>query len=171
MAGNPDAAHPPVVDRSTFEEHLERLRVREKAHTREGDAIAAARRRLPMAEVAGDSPILGPDGPTTLLDAFEGRRQLIVYYFMWWPAPLRPGPAGRARALPLTIGAGGRPACRESGPRGDAFAGDAPGPPGRTPPTRFLRRVVELVKCQEVPDAAPARRGNHDRRRRPRRLR
>ncbi|WTD06401.1 DUF899 domain-containing protein [Streptomyces albidoflavus] len=38
-----------------------------------------------MVEVAGDSPILGPDGPTTLLDAFEGRRQLIVYYFMWWP--------------------------------------------------------------------------------------
>ncbi|WP_121841773.1 DUF899 family protein [Streptomyces sp. S5] len=85
MAGNPDAAHPPVVDRSTFEEHLERLRVREKAHTREGDAIAAARRRLPMVEVAGDSPILGPDGPTTLLDTFEGRRQLIAYYFMWWP--------------------------------------------------------------------------------------
>ncbi|RZE85671.1 DUF899 family protein [Streptomyces albidoflavus] len=85
MAGNPDAAHPRVVDRSTFEQHLERLRMREKAHTREGDAIAAARRRLPMVEVAGDSPILGPNGPTTLLDAFEGRGQLIAYYFMWWP--------------------------------------------------------------------------------------
>ena len=50
-----------------------------------GDAIAAARRRLPMVEVAADSPLLGPDGPVTLLDAFEGRRQLIAYYFMWWP--------------------------------------------------------------------------------------
>ncbi|MER6773770.1 DUF899 family protein [Streptomyces bacillaris] len=85
MSENLDPAHPPVVDRATFERHVERLRVREKAHTRESDAIAAARRRLPMVEVAADSPILGPEGPSTLLDAFEGRRQLIAYYFMWWP--------------------------------------------------------------------------------------
>lgn len=39
---------PKVVDRGTFQEELDILRVREKAHTREGDAIAAARRRLPM---------------------------------------------------------------------------------------------------------------------------
>jgi predicted dithiol-disulfide oxidoreductase (DUF899 family) len=76
---------PTVVDRSTFHEQLEALRAREKAHTREGDAIAAARRRQPMVEVAADSPLLGPHGPVTLLDAFEGRRQLIAYYFMWWP--------------------------------------------------------------------------------------
>ena len=38
-----------------------------------------------MVEVAADSPLLGPHGPVTLLDAFEGRRQLIAYYFMWWP--------------------------------------------------------------------------------------
>jgi len=76
---------PTVVDRSTFQEKLDALRAREKAHTREGDAIAAARRRLPMVEVAADSPLLGPHGPVTLLDAFEGRRQLIAYYFMWWP--------------------------------------------------------------------------------------
>ena len=43
---------PTVVDRSMFHEQLEALRAREKAHTREGDAIAAARRRLPMIEVA-----------------------------------------------------------------------------------------------------------------------
>ena len=61
----------------------EALPAREKAHTREGDAIAAARRRLPMVEVAADRPLLGPHGPVTLLDAFEGRRQLIAYYFMW----------------------------------------------------------------------------------------
>jgi len=69
---------PPVVDRQTFDEQLEVLREREKAHTREGDAIAAARRRLTMVEVAADSPLLGPQGPVTLLDAFEGRRQLIA---------------------------------------------------------------------------------------------
>jgi predicted dithiol-disulfide oxidoreductase (DUF899 family) len=74
-----------VVNRSTFHERLEALRAREKAHTREGDAIAATRRRLPMVEVAADSPLLGPHGPVTLIDAFEGRRQLIAYFFMWWP--------------------------------------------------------------------------------------
>ena len=42
---------PKVVDRSTFESQLEALRLREKAHTREGDAIAAARRTLPMVQV------------------------------------------------------------------------------------------------------------------------
>jgi hypothetical protein len=44
---------PKVVDRSTFHAELDALRVREKAPTREGDAIAAARRRLPMVEVDG----------------------------------------------------------------------------------------------------------------------
>ena len=63
---------PAVVDRSTFDEQLEVLRAREKAHTREGDAIAAARRRLPMVEVAADSPLIGPHGTVTLIDAFEG---------------------------------------------------------------------------------------------------
>jgi predicted dithiol-disulfide oxidoreductase (DUF899 family) len=74
---------PEVVDRATFQADLDELRTREKAHTREGDAIAAARRRLPMVEVDPAIPLAGPDGPVTLLEAFEGRRQLIAYYFMW----------------------------------------------------------------------------------------
>ena len=74
---------PPVVDRSTFEAEVDELRLREKAHTHEGDALAAARRRLPMVEVDGSLELTGPDGPTSLLDAFGGRRQLIAYYFMW----------------------------------------------------------------------------------------
>ena len=81
---------PKVVDRSTFQAELDALRVREKAHTREGDAIAAARRRLPMVEVDGATPLIGERGAVTLLDAFEGRRMLIAYYFMWYagrPAP------------------------------------------------------------------------------------
>jgi predicted dithiol-disulfide oxidoreductase (DUF899 family) len=82
---HPDRAQalPTVTDRASFHAELERLRSREKAHTREGDAIAAARRRLPMVEVAADLELTGPDGPVTLLGAFEGRRQLIAYYFMW----------------------------------------------------------------------------------------
>jgi predicted dithiol-disulfide oxidoreductase (DUF899 family) len=74
---------PAAVDRATFQAELDGLRVREKAHTREGDSIAAARRRLPMVEVDANAVLIGPDGPRTLLDAFEGRRQLIAYYFMW----------------------------------------------------------------------------------------
>lgn len=75
---------PAVVDRATFQAELDALRVREKAHTREGDAIAAARRRLPMVEVDSTTPLIGERGAVTLLDAFEGRRLLIAYYFMWY---------------------------------------------------------------------------------------
>ena len=74
---------PKVVDRSTFQAELDALRVREKAHTRQGDAIAAARRRLPMVEVDGAIPLIGEHGAVTLLDVFEGRQMLIAYYFMW----------------------------------------------------------------------------------------
>jgi predicted dithiol-disulfide oxidoreductase (DUF899 family) len=81
---------PAAVDRATFQAELDKLRIREKAHTREADAIAAARRRLPMVEVDADLALVGPDGPLTLLDAFEGRRQLITYYFMWAPGKSAP---------------------------------------------------------------------------------
>ena len=88
MRDEPSA--PAVVDRGTFQAELDALRVREKAHTREGDAIGAARRRLPMVEVDGATPLIGERGAVTLLDVFEGRRMLIAYYFMWHtghPAP------------------------------------------------------------------------------------
>jgi predicted dithiol-disulfide oxidoreductase (DUF899 family) len=81
---------PKTVDRASFQSELDALRVREKAHTKEGDAIAAARRRLPMVEVDATTPLVGARGAVTLLDAFEGRRMLIAYYFMWHaghPAP------------------------------------------------------------------------------------
>ncbi len=81
---------PKIVDRAAFQAELDVLRVREKAHTREGDAIAAARRRLPMVAVDGTTPLMGENGPVTLLDVFEGRQLLIAYYFMWHaghPAP------------------------------------------------------------------------------------
>ena len=79
------AARPAVVDRDDFQAELDALRVREKAHTREGDAIAAARRRLPMAEVDAAIPLASEHGPVSLLEAFEGRRHLVAYYFMWQP--------------------------------------------------------------------------------------
>jgi predicted dithiol-disulfide oxidoreductase (DUF899 family) len=81
---------PKIVDRSAFQAELDALRAREKAHTTEGDAIAAARRRLPMVEVDGATPLIGEHGTSKLLDAFEGRRMLIAYYFMWYPGQPAP---------------------------------------------------------------------------------
>ncbi len=75
---------PTAVDRATFQSNLDTLRVREKAHTREGDAIAAARRRLPMVEVDATTPVVGPHGAVPLIDVFEGRSQLFAAYMMWY---------------------------------------------------------------------------------------
>jgi predicted dithiol-disulfide oxidoreductase (DUF899 family) len=77
------SAIPDVVDRDAWQAQLDDLLVREKAHTREGDAIAAARRRLPMVEVDPTVTVTGANGPVPLLDVFEGRRQLYVYFHMW----------------------------------------------------------------------------------------
>ncbi|MHC5256475.1 DUF899 domain-containing protein [Streptomyces sp. UC4497] len=75
-------ALPPVVDRSTWEKELAALRVREKAATRELDAIAAQRRRLPMVELP-EYVLEGEDGPVRLTEVFGEQPQLIVYHHMW----------------------------------------------------------------------------------------
>jgi len=78
-----DSTLPAVTDRAAWQAQIDELRTREKAHTREGDAIAAARRRLPMVEVDPATPLTGEHGQVPLLDVFEGRRQLITYFHMW----------------------------------------------------------------------------------------
>src|ERR1051326_205493 len=75
---------PPVVDLATWQAAREELLVREKAHTHEGDAIAAARRRLPMVELDGTVEVTGQDGPVPFLDLFQGRDELVVYKHMWY---------------------------------------------------------------------------------------
>lgn len=77
------SAFPPVVDQGTWRTALDDLRKREKAATRELDAIAAQRRRLPMVEMP-DYTLIGEDGPVRLVDVFEGKSQLIVYNHMWF---------------------------------------------------------------------------------------
>jgi predicted dithiol-disulfide oxidoreductase (DUF899 family) len=77
-------ALPRVVDRATWEAERNALLAREKSHTRAGDEIAAARRRLPMVEVDPAIVLTGSEGPVTLLEVFEGRRQLIAYFHMWF---------------------------------------------------------------------------------------
>lgn len=81
--GVTSAPLPPVIDRAAWQAQLDDLLVREKAHTREGDAIAAARRRLPMVEVDPAITLTGERGRVPLLEVFEGRRQLIAYFHMW----------------------------------------------------------------------------------------
>ena len=81
---------PPVADRAQWQAELDGLLVREKAHTREGDAIAAARRRLPMVEIPAGATVVGAAGEIPFLDVFEGRRMLVAYFHMWhdgqdWP--------------------------------------------------------------------------------------
>lgn len=78
------AALPPVVDADTWRRQLDELRIREKAATRELDAIAAQRRRLPMVELP-EYTLQGENGPITLAEIFAGRSQLIVYHHMWSP--------------------------------------------------------------------------------------
>ena len=75
-------AKPPVVDEDTWRAALADLRRREKAATRELDAIAAQRRRLPMVQLP-DYTLIGAQGPVRLADVFAGRSQLIVYNHMW----------------------------------------------------------------------------------------
>ena len=74
---------PPVVDLATWQAARDELLAQEKAHTRQGDALAAARRRLPMVEIDGTVAVVGPDGPTPFLDLFQGRDELVVYQHMW----------------------------------------------------------------------------------------
>ena len=77
------SGRPPVVDLATWQAARDELLVREKAHTRVGDALAAARRRLPMVELDGAVEVVGPDGPVSFLDLFQGRDELVVYKHMW----------------------------------------------------------------------------------------
>src|SRR5260221_11389327 len=71
---------PPVVDLATWQAAREELLVREKAHTHQGDAIAAARRRLPMVELDGTVEGTGVAGPVPFLDLFQGRDELVIYH-------------------------------------------------------------------------------------------
>ena len=64
-------ATPPIVDRETWLKQIDTQRVRERAHTSEGDAIAEARWRLPMVEVDPTSAVVGAAGGVPLIDTFQ----------------------------------------------------------------------------------------------------
>jgi predicted dithiol-disulfide oxidoreductase (DUF899 family) len=76
---------PPIVSPQEWEAAREQLLVKEKAHTRARDALAAERRRMPWVAVEKTYTFEGPRGKASLLDLFEGRRQLIVYRAFFEP--------------------------------------------------------------------------------------
>jgi predicted dithiol-disulfide oxidoreductase (DUF899 family) len=88
---------PTIVSRAEWRKARNKLLVKEKAETRRRDALAAERRRLPMVRVDKDYIFTGSKGKLRLQDLFEGRRQLILYHFMFapgvdgWPTAGCPG--------------------------------------------------------------------------------
>ena len=76
---------PPVVSQTEWQEARDALLAEEKQATRDRDALAARRRRLPMVRMDKDYVFDGPDGKAALPDLFEGRSQLLLYHFMFGP--------------------------------------------------------------------------------------
>ena len=70
---------PPIVSAEEWKAAWEKMHEKEKAHSRARDALAAERRRMPWLAVEKDYRFIGPEGRMSLLDLFDGRRQLIIY--------------------------------------------------------------------------------------------
>jgi len=77
---------PKIVSSSEWKAASENLLIKEKAATRARDALAAERRRMPMVRMDKEYVFEGSNGRVGLLDLFEGRRQLILYHFMFAPS-------------------------------------------------------------------------------------
>ena len=142
-----------IVSQDEWEAARQELLVKEKAATRERDALAAERRRLPMVRIEKDYAFEGPDGPASLLDLFAGRRQLILYRFFFDPGMSRFPEAGcpgcsmfadqighlahfHARDTSLVL-VSGAPVADIERYRARGWAGSPPGTPTTTtsPPT------------------------------------
>lgn len=76
---------PAIVSAEEWEAARQQLLVKEKDLTRARDALAAERRRMPWLVVSNKYEFEGPSGKVSLLDLFEGRRQLIVYRAFFEP--------------------------------------------------------------------------------------
>src|SRR2546429_5591183 len=76
---------PKVVSSKAWEAARRKLLAKEKKLTRARDALAADRRRMPCLAVEKEYEFDGPKGKASLLDLFDGRRQLIVYRAFFEP--------------------------------------------------------------------------------------
>ena len=78
--------HPPVVSAELWLEERKKLLADEKELTKHLDRVNARRRRLPMVKIEKDYVFDGAKGRQNLKGLFDGRRQLIVYHFMFDPS-------------------------------------------------------------------------------------
>ena len=76
---------PKIVSQNEWQAAIDELRVKEKAQMKLQDKLNAERRRLPMVKLTKPYQFLSVDGEVSLLDLFEGRKQLIIYHFMFGP--------------------------------------------------------------------------------------
>jgi predicted dithiol-disulfide oxidoreductase (DUF899 family) len=76
---------PTIVSRSEWTAARKRLLAKEKELSRQRDALAAERRAMPVVAIEKEHVFQGPEGRRTLADLFGGRRQLLVYHFMFEP--------------------------------------------------------------------------------------
>jgi predicted dithiol-disulfide oxidoreductase (DUF899 family) len=134
--------HPPVVSQAEWETALAAITEREQAVAAEMHDLAAARRRMPMVRVESDYRFEGPDGPRTLPELFDGRRQLILYRFFFeegvrgWPDA---GCVGCSSVID------GIPDLRHLNARDITFAVASPAPQAN------IRRYAERMGWMDVP--------------------
>lgn len=76
---------PEIVSETEWQSAMDAFRVKEKEQMGRQDALNAERRRLPMVEITKPYQFSGKEGQVSLLDLFDGRRQLILYHFMFGP--------------------------------------------------------------------------------------
>lgn len=94
---NNKTALPKIVSPEEWEATHQAFLKKEKEFTHTRDALAAQRRRLPMVRIEKSYNFDGPSGKVSLLDLFDGRKQLLLYHFMFapgvggWPTAACPG--------------------------------------------------------------------------------
>jgi predicted dithiol-disulfide oxidoreductase (DUF899 family) len=125
---------PEITTREEWLVARKELLVREKELTRQRDALAADRRRLPMVEVDKDYVFEGPAGPTRLLDMFDGLAQLVVQHIMFGPDWDEPCPSCSAGLDELSPGV-----LRHLRGRDTAFAGVSRAPFAKIAEARAAR--------------------------------
>jgi predicted dithiol-disulfide oxidoreductase (DUF899 family) len=76
---------PKTVSQAEWFAAHKKFLAREKEFTRQRDALAAERRKLPMVAIEKEYVFQGPQGRRTLADLFDGKRQLLTYHFMFGP--------------------------------------------------------------------------------------
>src|SRR3979490_315015 len=81
-----EVPHPPIVSHEQWLSERKKLLAQEKELTKHYDRVNAERRRLPMVKIEKEYVFDGPNGKQNLQALFDGRRQLIVYHFMFDPA-------------------------------------------------------------------------------------